>query len=193
MRRKKQILTAVVLSGSVGLASQSILAQGGPGGSTAPGGSPSAPGRTGPTVPQPGPSVPQQTQPSTPGKTSPDIPGQSEPIPGQRGTIPEQVQRPSAGTQELATSDDVKKAKEALRAKGLNPGTIDGNMDAKTQQALRDFQQANKIPVTGVLDQQTADKLGITLGEEKGSGSQRGPGSSMPRGGNSAPGNSGMK
>jgi peptidoglycan hydrolase-like protein with peptidoglycan-binding domain len=77
----------------------------------------------------------------------------------------------------------VKKAKEALRAKGLNPGTIDGNMDAKTEQALRDFQQANKLPVTGVLDQQTADKLGITLGEEKGSRPQRGQDGSMPRGG----------
>jgi hypothetical protein len=186
MKRKKQILTAVVLSGSVGLATQSILAQSGPGGSAAPGGRPSAPGQTGPTVPQPEPGVPRQTQPT--------IPGQSDPLPGQPGTIPERVQRPSAGTQQQATSDDVKKAKEALRAKGLNPGMIDGNMDAKTQQALRDFQQANKLPVTGALDPQTADKLGITLGEEKGSGPQRGPDGSMPRGGSLAPGgDSGMK
>ena len=62
-----------------------------------------------------------------------------------------------------ASSDDIKKAKEALKAQGHNPGTIDGNMDSRTQQALRDFQQANKLPVTGILDQQTAAKLGVTL------------------------------
>jgi peptidoglycan hydrolase-like protein with peptidoglycan-binding domain len=62
-----------------------------------------------------------------------------------------------------ASSDDIKKAKEALKAQGHNPGTIDGNMDSRTRQALRDFQQASKLPVTGVLDQQTAAKLGVTL------------------------------
>src|ERR671919_549090 len=130
MKRKKQILTAVVLSGSVGLTAQATLAQSGPGGTGAPGGRPSAPGQTGPTVPQPEPGVPRQTQPTIPGQTAPGIPGESDPLPGQRGTIPERVERPSAGTQQQATSDDVKKAKEALRAKGLNPGMIDGNMDA---------------------------------------------------------------
>ena len=63
----------------------------------------------------------------------------------------------------VVSSDDIKKAKEALKAKGLNPGPIDGTLDIKTQQALRDFQKANKLPVTGVLDAQTAEKLGVTL------------------------------
>ena len=58
------------------------------------------------------------------------------------------------------TSDDIQKAQDALRAKGLNPGT-DGKMDAKTQQALRDFQKSNNLPATGVLDDRTAEKLGV--------------------------------
>jgi peptidoglycan hydrolase-like protein with peptidoglycan-binding domain len=97
----------------------------------------------------------------------PGIAGQTDQImPGQQGTIPERVEGPR-GSQErgslTASADDVKKAKEALKAQGHNPGTIDGNMDDRTQQALRDFQQANKLPVTGMLDQQTAAKLGLTL------------------------------
>jgi hypothetical protein len=192
MKRKKQILTAVILSGSVGLGTQSILAQSGTGGS-APGGpsGPSVPGQTGPTAPQPGPGSPRQTQPTIPGQTAPSAPGQTDPMPGQPGTIPERVERPSAGTQQgLASSDNIKKAKEALKAKGHNPGDIDGNMDAKTQQALRDFQKANQLPVTGTLDQRTAEKLGVNLSGDKGSGSQLGPDGSMPRGGSSAPGGS---
>lgn len=197
MKRKKHILTAVVLSGSVGLGAQSIFAQSGPGGG-APGGpsGPSVPGQSGPTVPQPGPGSPRQTQPTIPGEPTPGVPRQTDPMPGQPGTIPERVERPSAGTQQgTASADDIKKAKEALKAKGHNPGDIDGKMDAKTQQALRDFQKANQLPVTGVLDQQTAQKLGVTLSADKGSGSQRGQDSSMPKdssapGGSLAPGGS---
>jgi peptidoglycan hydrolase-like protein with peptidoglycan-binding domain len=102
-------------------------------------------------------------------------------MPGQPGTIPERVERPSAGDKGMVvSSDDIKKAKEALKAKGLNPGPIDGTLDSKTQQALRDFQKANKLPVTGVLDAQTAEKLGVTT--EKGSIPGRAPGgSSLPK------------
>ena len=82
--------------------------------------------------------------------------------------IPERVQSPSSGSQSQGmasmSADDIKKAKEALKAKGLNPGPIDGTLDSKTQQALREFQQANKLPVTGALDPQTAEKLGVTTG-----------------------------
>jgi hypothetical protein len=172
MKRKKQILTAVILSSSVGLGAQSILAQ------STPGGSP-----TGPTGPQP-----RQTQPTVPGQRPPGVPQtdpmpgqpgipQTDPMPGQQGTIPERVQRPNTGSQGMAgvSADEIKQAKQALKAKGLNPGPIDGTMDSKTQQALRDFQKANKLPVTGVLDPQTAQKLGVNL--EKGSI----PGRSIPK------------
>jgi hypothetical protein len=171
MKRKKQILTAFILSGSVGLGANSLFAQGVPGS-----------GQPGPTVPQP-----RQTQPTIPGQPAP---GQTDPMPGQPGTIPERIQRPGAGDQEMAgvTADDIKKAKEALKAKGHSPGPIDGVLDGKTQQALRDFQKANKLPVTGVLDAQTAEKLGVSL-NDKSSIPQREKGSSMPRSGDLPKGN----
>jgi peptidoglycan hydrolase-like protein with peptidoglycan-binding domain len=163
MKRKKQMLTAVILSGSVGLGANSLFAQGAPGS-----------GQPGPTGPQP-----RQTQPTIPGQPAPGLP-QTEPMPGKPGTIPERVERPSAGDKGMVvSSDDIKKAKEALKAKGLNPGPIDGTLDSKTQQALRDFQKANKLPVTGVLDAQTAEKLGVSTG--KGSIPERAPGSSVPK------------
>jgi peptidoglycan hydrolase-like protein with peptidoglycan-binding domain len=163
MKRKKQMLTAVILSGSFGLGANSLFAQGAPGS-----------GQPGPTGPQP-----RQTQPTIPGQPAPGLP-QTEPMPGKPGTIPERVERPSAGDKGMVvSSDDIKKAKEALKAKGLNPGPIDGTLDSKTQQALRDFQKANKLPVTGVLDAQTAEKLGVSTG--KGSIPERAPGSSVPK------------
>jgi hypothetical protein len=178
MKGKRQILTAALLSASVGLGAQSIFAQ-----STVPGG-----GSMGPKDQvQPGPNVPRETQPTIPGQPAPGIP-QTSPMPGQPGTIPERAQRPSTGDQNMAvSSDDIKKAQDALKAKGLTPGS-DGKMDAKTQQALRDFQKANKLPVTGVLDEKTAEKLGVnkssssdvrSIPERGTSGKSSKPGSSV--------------
>ena len=157
MKRKKQILTAMILSSSVGLGASSLFAQGAPG-----------------SGPQPRP-----TQPTIPSQPAPGVP-QTEPMPGKPGTIPERVEQPSAGDKGMVvSSDDIKKAKEALKAKGLNPGPIDGTLDSKTQQALRDFQKANKLPVTGVLDAQTAEKLGVSsMGLD--SMPEMVPGSSIP-------------
>lgn len=165
MKRKRQLLTAALLSAGVGLGAQSIFAQ-----STVPGG-----GAIGPNNPsQPSPSTPRETQPTIPGQPAPGIP-QTDRMPGQPGTIPEQVQRPSAGNQNMAvTSDDIKKAQEALKAKGLSPGS-DGKMDAKTQQALRDFQKSNNLPVTGVLDDKTAEKLGVNKNSDVRSIPERDP------------------
>jgi len=180
MTRRKQIVTAVLISGTVGLGVQPVFAQTG----TSPGGS-SAPGQTGPTVPQPGPQVPRETQPTFPGKPAPGIP-QTDPVPGQPrtvpggpGTIPERVEQPGAATGHGASqlsANDIKNAQEALRAKGHNPGSMSGQMDAQTQQAIRDFQKANNLPVTGVLDQRTAQQLGLRL--ERGQSSTPMPGQS---------------
>ena len=161
MKRKK-ILTAAVLSASIGLGTNSLLAQ------TVPGGSTGTANPSGPIAP-----MPRETQPTIPGQPAPGLPqpnpmpGQPglpqtspSPMPGQPGTIPERVQRPS-DEKMAVTSDDVRKAQTALKAKGLNPGE-DGRMDAKTQQALRDFQKSNNLPMTGVLDDKTAEKLGVS-------------------------------
>lgn len=167
MKQNKSILTAVILSGSIGLGVSSISAQ------TAPGGK------------QPEQPIPERVQPPS-GET------------GQKG-VGVGVEGRVQGSASMS-SDDIKKVKEALKAKGHDPGNIDGNMDIKTQQALRDFQKANNLPVTGILDSQTAAKLGVSASSQsgasgsrqqgqEGSGSQRPQGSS-PRGdqGSSQPG-----
>jgi peptidoglycan hydrolase-like protein with peptidoglycan-binding domain len=36
-------------------------------------------------------------------------------------------------------------------------------MTAQTEEAIRAFQKDNNLPITGSIDQRTADKLGVTL------------------------------
>ena len=59
------------------------------------------------------------------------------------------------------SSDQVRRAQEALKAQGHDPGPIDGVMGARTQQALRDFQTSQQLNSTGQLDRETMEKLGI--------------------------------
>jgi putative peptidoglycan binding protein len=184
MNVRGKVLTAALLSASVGLGAQSIFAQ------NAPSGGSSTSGMPGQSVPQPGP----RTQPTIPGQPAPGLP-QTDPMPGQPGTIPERAQQPRASdSQNMAVSaEHIRQAQQALKAKGLNPGT-DGKMDDKTQQALRDFQKVNNLPATGVLDAQTAAKLGITLDSGKSTGSSSGvsgsAGSSSKSGTSSSPSSS---
>jgi peptidoglycan hydrolase-like protein with peptidoglycan-binding domain len=56
---------------------------------------------------------------------------------------------------------DVREAQEALKAKGFDPGAIDGVMGPRTRAAVRDFQKQNGLPETGRLDTATASQLGI--------------------------------
>lgn len=57
----------------------------------------------------------------------------------------------------------VKKVQQALKDKGFYSGAIDGVLGAKTRDAIRSFQQANKLTVTAdkSLDDETARALGI--------------------------------
>jgi peptidoglycan hydrolase-like protein with peptidoglycan-binding domain len=60
-------------------------------------------------------------------------------------------------------SEEIVKVQEALKAKGEEPGSIDGIMGNKTRAALKKFQEQNKLKVTGTLDEQTAEKLGVKM------------------------------
>ena len=56
-------------------------------------------------------------------------------------------------------SMSVREAQERLNALGYNVGTPDGSAGPKTAKALREFQQAEGLPVTGRLDTATAGAL----------------------------------
>jgi cytochrome c-type biogenesis protein CcmH/NrfG len=58
-------------------------------------------------------------------------------------------------------SEEIKKLQEALKAKGQDPGPIDGIMGSKTRAAIKAFQEANGLKPTSRLDDQTAEKLGV--------------------------------
>lgn len=124
----------------------------------------------------------KQTQPTTPWQVAQALPG-PEPVPGQRGTIPERMPSPDSGSQKemVISSEEIRRAQEALKGKGFDPGEISGQMHARTQEALRKFQTANDLKATGVLDQKTADKLGIKLRGDKNSTSQQRQESTKPK------------
>ena len=68
------------------------------------------------------------------------------------------------------SQDQIKQIQQALKDKGHDPGPIDGNMNARTQQAIRDFQKSQKLTVTGTLDSSTASALGVTPPSSLGGG-----------------------
>lgn len=60
-----------------------------------------------------------------------------------------------------AQNENVKHAQEILHAKGFYKGSIDGVLGPRTRTAIREYQRAEKLPVTGHLDAKTASKMGV--------------------------------
>ena len=63
---------------------------------------------------------------------------------------------------EHAGNADVRAAQQALKDKGHDPGPIDGKMGPRTSAALKDYQKAEGMKVTGRLDTETSAKLGVS-------------------------------
>lgn len=59
----------------------------------------------------------------------------------------------------------VRSAQQALKQKGFDAGAVDGQMGPSTEGALRKFQQAQGLPQSGDLDQQTLSALGVNQNE----------------------------
>jgi peptidoglycan hydrolase-like protein with peptidoglycan-binding domain len=59
------------------------------------------------------------------------------------------------------TQQEIQEVQHVLRARGYRPGDIPSLTDANTQEAIRNFQRDNNIPVTGTLDQRTTALLGV--------------------------------
>jgi len=71
---------------------------------------------------------------------------------------------PAAGKE--MTSMDVRDLQQRLDTKGFSPGPIDGVMGPRTKNAIREFQQANNLPVTGKPTMETMDHLGLLTQDE---------------------------
>ena len=52
-----------------------------------------------------------------------------------------------------------KELQELLTARGYKPGPVDGKPGPKTREALKQFQKDAGLPVTGVLDAETTQRL----------------------------------
>jgi peptidoglycan hydrolase-like protein with peptidoglycan-binding domain len=129
MKAKQSVVTAIVLSGAVALASSSVWSQ-------------EAPGET------------RQSDPNLTRPGQQDVPGINQ-----------------KGTPELS-KNDMRAVEEALQRKGYKPGKIDGVADDEARTAIRAFQKDNGLPVTGMVDQKTADRLGVKIASKSG-GSQQ--------------------
>ena len=56
---------------------------------------------------------------------------------------------------------DVRKVQETLHDRGFYKGPVDGIMGHQTRTAIREYQEAENLPVTGHLDAKTSEKLGV--------------------------------
>lgn len=56
---------------------------------------------------------------------------------------------------------EVRSVQQNLKDNGYYNGNVDGLMGPQTREAIRKYQKAESLPVTGRLDSQTAGKLGV--------------------------------
>ena len=78
---------------------------------------------------------------------------------GTAGTTGEQ--RPEQ--KQLLTQENLKLVQERLKAEGVYAGPVDGELNAQTEAALRQYQQKQGIPVSGAVDDATLKELQIEL------------------------------
>ena len=60
---------------------------------------------------------------------------------------------------------EITKAQQALKDDGFYSGSINGAMTESTREALRSFQEAKQLKVTGRIDRDTARQLGLPQNE----------------------------
>lgn len=57
--------------------------------------------------------------------------------------------------------EEITALQNVLHKDGFYKGTTNGIIDAATKQAIRDYQKASKLKVTGEPNKETLDKLGV--------------------------------
>jgi carboxyl-terminal processing protease len=66
-------------------------------------------------------------------------------------------------TRSKISQADMLKVEKALKAKGYDPGPVDGKADKETQAAIRAFQEKNNLTASGNVDQPTAEALEVVI------------------------------
>lgn len=111
---------------------------------------------------------------TAPGSGKQDIPSAQDRAPGAAGQSEQQPRATDTKKGADMSSAQIKQVQDALQAKGHNPGTS-GVMDDKTREAIRAFQKAEGLAVTGTVDERTAKALGVSVsGARSGSGAGSG-------------------
>jgi peptidoglycan hydrolase-like protein with peptidoglycan-binding domain len=81
------------------------------------------------------------------------------PVMSEAGTTGEQ---PPEQRQTL-TKDNVKLIQERLKAEKVYAGPVDGELNAQTAAALRQYQEKQGLPISGAADEATLKELQIEL------------------------------
>ena len=81
------------------------------------------------------------------------------PVMSEAGTTGEQ---PPEQRQTLS-KDNVKLIQERLKAERVYAGPVDGELNAQTEAALRQYQEKQGLPVSGAADEATLKELQIEL------------------------------
>ncbi len=66
-----------------------------------------------------------------------------------------------------STKEQIKQAQVLLRARGFYSGQEDGKLNADTRAALKKYQEAEGLKVTGTLNKATLEKMGVILTERQ--------------------------
>lgn len=86
---------------------------------------------------------------------------------------------PAAGDVKNMSRSDIRMIQDALNKSGYTSGNADGVLGARTEAALRSFQQDKNISVTGTVTAETMTHLGIADARMKATSSSNG--SELPK------------
>ncbi len=64
-------------------------------------------------------------------------------------------------------------AQQVLKDDGIYSGPVDGRMSQRMREAIRSFQQSNQLTVTGTIDEDTAQQLGLQQNDSQVSSTNR--------------------
>jgi peptidoglycan hydrolase-like protein with peptidoglycan-binding domain len=66
-----------------------------------------------------------------------------------------------AAAHKSLSNNDMEAVEQALQQKGYDVGKVDGRADNASRAAIRAFQEDEGIPITGMIDENTAGRLGF--------------------------------